>query len=140
MTVVHSEGIAFSIVDEGAVAQTVVGITNIDGIPGERELSEVTAIGDGGRKFINGLENGSFTVEGVWDDTADTGGPDVFAALLHHTSATAVLFGPEGSTTGDVQYSFNAWVRRYAETARVGDAVVWRAELQIDGQVTVGTY
>lgn len=133
----------FQITDTGGTLRNLTQyISSIDGLPGERELNEKTALGDGGRKFIPGLENAPFTIEGHWDDTATSGPDTVLGALRTHSAATAFDFGPQGNSTAnsDVKYSGNCFVRSYVISPRVGDIVVFRAELQVDGQVAKGTY
>ena len=115
-------------------------IVSIDGLPGERELSEVTALGDGGRKFIPGLENIPITLEMRWSDDAG-GGPDtVLGPLRTHISAVHFHYGPEGRATGDVKYSGTCWVRNYVVGARTATEVTARVELQVDGQVARSTF
>ena len=115
-------------------------IVSIDGLPGERELIDVTALGDAGRKFIPGLENIVITLELRWSDDAG-GGPDtVLGPLRTHTAAVHFNYGPEGRATGDIKYSGTCWVRNYTAPSRTGAEVSARCELQVDGQVSRGTY
>ena len=141
MTAFNSKDSVFNIDDTGSTTRDISAfITNIDGIPGERELNEVTALGDGGRKYIPGLENVVITLEGIYDDTTTTGPDAILGPLRTHTTADIWDYGPKGSTGGFPKYSGTCWVRRYEIISRVGDQVIWRAELQVDGQVTRGTY
>ncbi len=137
----NSKDSIFQITDTGASLRDIsTHITNIDGIPGERELNEVTGLGDAGRKWIPGLENVTITLEGVYDTTASTGPDVVLGPLRTNASATAWDYGPEGKSSTETKYSGNCYVRRYEIISRVGDQVIWRAELQVDGVVTRGTY
>ncbi len=123
------------------VKNLVPYISSIDGIPGPRELSEVTALGDGGRKWIPALENTVITLELHWSED-DTSGPDTVLGFLR-TYSTAALhwhFGPEGRVTGDIKYSGTCWVKDYRILSRIGDQVVARAELQVNGKVAKGTF
>ena len=43
-------------------------IVSVRGLPGVRNLNEVTALGDGGAKFIAGLEDSAVTLSGIYDD------------------------------------------------------------------------
>lgn len=127
-------------INDGSLRNLSSYINSIDGVPGERELNEVTALGDGGRKYIPGLENTVITLEGHYDDTATTGPEAVLGVLRTDTTTRAWDYGPKGSSGGFLKYSGNCFVRRFEVTSRVGDIVMWRAELQVDGQVTRGTY
>ena len=115
-------------------------ILSIDGLPGVRELIEVTALGSSGREFIPGLENVVITLELQWSDDALVGPDKVLGPLRQHTSAVAFDFGPEGKSTGDIKYSGTCWVRNFTVPVRMGDKVTARAELQVEGTVTREVY
>lgn len=122
-------------------AGTLVNITaytdSVDGLPGEVELSDVTAFGDEGHKNIPGLDNASFTVGGSWDATLD----GTFGSTTQWKAATRSFeFGPAGNTGGLVKLSGECWITNYTVSAGVGDKVSWSASLQVDGQVTRGTF
>ena len=131
----------FLIDDSGSVQRDLSAyITEVRGLPGTRNLNEVTALGDSGAKFIPGLEDVSFTLSGIFDDTA-TAGPDVVIGPLRaNPSAVDFEYGPEGSGSGDVKYSGTCWVLSYELRSRVGNRVEWSAALQVEGTVTRGTF
>ena len=115
-------------------------ITEVRGLPGLRNLNEVTALGDSGARFIPGLEDVTIGLSGIFDDTATSGPDAVLGPLRTHTSAVNFEYGPEGSSTGDVKYSGTCWVLSYELRSRVGDKVEWTAALQVEGAVTRGTF
>ena len=115
-------------------------ITEVRGLPGPRSLNEVTALGDTGAKFIPGLEDVTFTLVGIFDDTATSGPDAVIGSLRTHTSAINFEYGPEGSGSGDVKYSGTCWVAAYDLRSRVGSKVEWSAALQVEGSVSRGTF
>lgn len=115
-------------------------ITEVRGLPGPRTLNEVTALGDSGVKFIQGLEDVTITLNGMFDNTATSGPDAVLGPLRTHTSAVDFEYGPEGSGTGDVKYSGTCWVVSYELRSRVGNLVEWSASLQVEGTVTRGTF
>ena len=131
----------FLIDDTGAVQRDLSAyITEVRGLPGLRNLNEVTALGDSGAKFIAGLEDVLIGLVGLFDDTATTGPDAVLGPLRTHASAADFEFGPEGSATGDVKYSGTCWVLTYELRSRVGSLVEWTAALQVQGAVTRGTF
>ena len=143
MAAFNSKDSVFQVTDTGGTLRDLSSfISSVDGLPGERELNEKTALGDAGRKWIGGLENVTVTIEGHFDDTATTGPDAVLGALRTHDTAVAFDYGPEGNSTAssDIKYSGTCFVRSYVVSSRVGDIVGWRAELQVDGVVTKGTY
>ena len=115
-------------------------VVSVDGLPGPRELSEVTALGDGGRAFIPALENVVVTLELHWSEDVG-GGPDtVFGPLRTHTSPVHFHYGPEGRASTDIKYSGTCWVRNYTAPSRTGAQVTARVELQVHGTVARGTF
>ena len=136
-----SKDSVFQITDTGAVLRDISPyILSIDGLPGVRELIEVTALGSTGREFIPGLENAVISLELQWSDDALVGAETVLGPLRTHTAAVAFDFGPEGKATGDIKYSGTCWVRNFTAPVRFGDKVAARAELQVHGAITRGTY
>lgn len=136
-----SKDSVFQITDTGAQLRDLSPyILSIDGLPGVRELIEVTALGDSGRKFIPGLENVVITLELMWSEDVSVGPDTVLGPLRTHTSAVAWDFGPEGKVNPDIKYSGNCWVRNFTAPVRMGDKVMARAELQVDGAVARGAY
>lgn len=115
-------------------------IADVQGLPGPRNLNEVTALGDSGAKFIPGLEDVAIALSGIFDDTATTGPDAVLGPLRTHSSAVDFEYGPEGSATGDIKYSGTCWVLTYELRSRVGSRVEWTAALQVEGAVTRGSF
>lgn len=119
-------------------------LTNIDGLPGERELVDTSKVGDSGHTFTPSLQNAPFSVDGIYDNQS-TSGPDVVLSNLRDMStATTFVYGPSGSSTGATppnrKISGSCWLRRYTITGRVGSAVSFRAEFQSEGVITIGTF
>ena len=130
----------FLVDDTGAVQRDLSAyITEVRGLPGLRNLNEVTALGDGGARFIPGLEDVTIALSGIFDDTATSGPDAVLGPLRTHTSAVDFEYGPEGSSTGDVKYSGTCWMLSYELRSRVGNKVEWTAALQVEGVVSRGT-
>lgn len=130
----------FKIDDTGATIRALTAyIDEVRGIPGPRNLNEVTALGDGGAKFIPGLENSPFSITGSYDDTATTGPDAVLGPLRTHTSAVDFEYYPNTTGSGKVKYSGKCWVTDYRVTGRVGSQVRYECDLQVEGQVTRAT-
>ena len=115
-------------------------LTEVRGLPGQRALNEVTALGDSGARFIPGLEDVTVRLGGLFDDTATSGLDAVLGPLRTHTSAVDFEYGPEGSSTGDVKYSGTCWVVSYDLRSRVGNLVEWAATLQVENTVSRATF
>ena len=82
MAFIDGRGSRFRIADAGSVLRDLSAyITEIRGLPGDRALNDVTALGDSGARFKPGGESASFTLRGIFDDTPDVGADDVLGAL-----------------------------------------------------------
>ncbi len=141
MAFFDSEVSVFQINDLSSLRDISPGLVGVDGLPGPRTLNEVTALGDGGRKFSPGLEDVTITLDAMYTDTASVGIDTVFGVLLSRaTAAVAFDYGPEGKTSSMPKYSGTCWVESYTITSRVGNRVEASITLRVEGKVTVGTY
>ena len=138
---VDSQESAFLIDDTGAESRDLSPyIIAVDGLPGPRKLSEATALGDGGTMWHPGLEDVAFTLELYWSKDALVGPDTVLGPLRTHTASVDFNFGPEGQISGDIKYYGKCWVRNFTTPVRVGSLVFAKAECQVDGQVSRGTF
>jgi hypothetical protein len=138
MAFTHGKDSVFSL-DNTAGSPTDISayVDSIDGLPGEVEMAEVTAMGDEGKKNIPGLEGASISISGHWDSTED----GIFGSPTQWKAATrSFAYGPAGSTGGYVKYSGECWITNYVAAAAVADKVSWTATLLVDGVVSRGTY
>jgi hypothetical protein len=106
----------------------------------DNDTHDTTTFGSTGHTFIAGLTNGKITIQGLWDKTATVGSRTVFQAKIGVATPTAFVYGPEGTTTGNVKYTGTAVVESYTESAPVADLVTVNIVLQISGAVTGGVY
>ena len=140
-TLYSSRQSTLSIVDAAGTARVLTPyVLSIDGIPGERELLDVTALGDVGHRWLPDLQNGRVTIELLWSDDAGTGSETVFGGLFTDTTARALTFGPRGSGSGNRQWLGNVFVRLLNQPSRVGNALHAMVEVNVDGTWTRGTF
>lgn len=141
MSFTHGKDTVFKIDDSGGTLRTLTSyVDQVSGLPGARQFSEVTAMGDSGVKQIPGLQNVSFSVQGHFDSTATTGPNAVIASLRTATATATFEYGPEGGASGDVKFSGECWLTEYTVDASVSDKVSFSASFQVDGTVTEGTF
>lgn len=140
MALFDAKNSIFQINDGSTLRDISPYLKSVDGLPGAAELLDVTAFGVSGRAWAKGLENITFTVEGWWSDDASTGPDTVLRLVRQLTAATAFDYGPEGKTTGKQKISGTCWLRNFTTSSPVGNYVQWRAEFQVEGVITLGTY
>lgn len=137
----HGKDVVFSLDDSGGTLRAIFGdLDAISGLPGAAQLSEVTAFGDGGERFIRGLEGTTFTLSGMFSTTASTGSITVMNGNRTKTTTSTFEYGPEGSTTGKIKYSGECWMESFDVGATVKDKVPFSATFKLDNTLTVGAY
>lgn len=130
MAFVHGSNSDIS-VDGTNLSQYVDSVTHDRSV----DTAETSAFGDDDKTFIAGLEDGSFSLNGHWDATAD--------AALHGTfdgATVTIIYGPAGSAGGAVEYTATCLVTGYNITSSVADRVNWSASFQRTGALAYGTY
>ena len=112
-------------------------IASVSGVSNDTDMLETTSFGATSKTFIGGLRNGSTVqIGGKWDSALHS----TVNALLGSGSSSAWVYGPAGSTVGNVKFSGSCFVQSYEVSAQVADLVTWSASLQVTGNVTIGTY
>lgn len=135
----HSKNSAMYVDDSGGSLRAITSyVTGVEGLPGEQELSDITAFGDGGRKFIPGLQNARFSVDFIYNsDPSSSGGfSDLALGIFGSTATKSFEFYPDSTGSGR-KLTGECWLASVPITSRVGEAVAGRAEFQVDGQVTI---
>jgi hypothetical protein len=141
MAFVDSSASTFKIDDAAGTLRTLTTyVDTVDGLPGGRELSDVTALSDSGHRFIPTIPNNKFTINGNYDPTATTGPHVVLSGLLTATATASFEYGPEGTTAGKPKLMGECWCTSFVETSKVGSQITFKCDLQVDGVVTVTTY
>lgn len=141
MTFVHGKDIDFQLDDAAGTLRLIkVDLNSVSGLPGARGLSETTAFGDQGTRYIPGLANGTFQIAGHFNSASTTGVTTVLNGLRTAVATSSFIYGPEGSVTGKVKYTGECWLTEFSVDAAVADRVPVSATFQIDGVVTPGVY
>lgn len=141
MAFVHGKDAVFKLDDSGGTLRTLSSyVDNVSGLPGARDLSEVTAFGDQGTRSIPGLADIDFSIAGSFDSTASTGPNAVINSLRTATTTATFEYGPEGGSTGKVRFTGECWLTSYEVEASVDDKVSFKAEFKVDGVVTANTF
>ena len=98
------------------------------------ETGETTAFGSTSKSFVVGLRDATISVSGNWDATVDG------YLIGTEPASRSFVFGPAGSTGGNIKYSGECILTNYSIGAPVGDTVTFSANLQVTGDVTRGTF
>lgn len=110
----------------------------------EAELIDVTAFQAGAKEYIVGFKDAKIQVEGNADSDIATH----LNAILGETEPTGGTpeegfdfeISPEGTGSGKRKYSGKCVCTKYTESMGVSQANKFTAELQVTGDVTVGTH
>lgn len=134
-TFVHGKSTNFTLDDtSGTVRNFSDTLTSVD-FPASLDVAETTAFGSSAKSYIVGLEDTTISCSGIWDATIDgylTGGAE--------PASRSFVYGPAGSTAGNVKYTGEAIMTSYSISNPVGDVVTYTLDLQVTGAVTRTTY
>lgn len=142
MAFFDSKSSVFFLDDVGTTEREITdSMDELDGLPGQIALDEVTTFNDTGEKNVQGIKRATITIGGPWNDAATTGSDVVLGGLFNGQTVTATFkYGPKGDTGGFVRYTGECWLESYTPASRVGARVGWRATLRVDGVVTRDTF
>jgi hypothetical protein len=104
------------------------------------DIHDDTTFGQDGHTKRTGLTDGSITIGGMWDKTADVGTYTVLKSLIGSDIQAGFEYGPEGNASGKVKESGACVLESYAESAPVADLVTFTATFQVSGTITFGTF
>lgn len=106
----------------------------------DNDVLDTTCYGSTNHTYVAALVDAKMTVQGLWDKTALVGSHTVFQSMVGTAAGYAFVWGPEGSTTGNVKHSGTAILESYTESSPVADLVKFTATLRVSGAITTGTY
>jgi hypothetical protein len=140
MAKAHGSNSALSLADAGAVVRDLGIFCDSIELDRSKGVADSTTIGLDDMTYLAGLKGGSLSLGGKWDSLV-TSGPDVLlSGLLGFDTATAFVYGPEGSTAGMVKYSGSCLIEKYQVSSPLEGVVKWSATLRVTGAVTRGAY
>ena len=135
MAFIDGRGSRFRITDtDGAMRDLSAYISEVRGLPGERALNDVTALGDTGARFKQGADAVKFTLHGLFDGSAVVGADAVLGALRYHDVPTRFEYVPARLAAGSPRYTGECWVKSYEILSRAGEPMSWSATLQVEGE------
>tara|TARA_R100001510_G_scaffold15226_1_gene12631 strand:- start:4511 stop:4918 length:408 start_codon:yes stop_codon:yes gene_type:complete len=133
-TFAHGKSTDFAIDDTGGSSRNISDTLTDVSFPQTIDTAETTAFGSSNKSYIVGLKDTTISISGIWDATVD--------GYLSGTepASRSFIFGPAGSTGGNVKYTGECILTNYSQSNPVGDVVSFSADFQVTGAVTRGTY
>ena len=133
-TFAHGKSTDFALDDTGGSSRNISNTLTDVSFPQTIDTAETTAFGSSNKSYIVGLKDTTISVSGIWDATVD--------GYLSGTepASRSFIYGPAGSTGGNVKYTGEAILTNYSQSNPVGDVVTFTADFQVTGAVTRGTY
>ena len=130
----HGKSTDFALDDTGGTSRSLANPLTDVSCPQSIDTAETTAFGSSNKSYIVGLKDTTISVSGLWDATID--------GYLSGTepASRSFIYGPAGSTGGNVKYTGEAIMTNYSVSNPVGDVVTYSVDLQVTGAVTRGTY
>ena len=133
-TFVHGKSTDFELDDTSGTSRSLANtLTSVD-FPETIDTAETTAFGATSRSYIVGLRSATISISGLCDATIDG------YIIGTEPASRSFIFGPAGSTGGNVKYTGEAILTNYSISNPVGDVVTYSIDLQVTGNVTRGTY
>lgn len=134
-TFVHGKSTDFALDDTGGTSRNLSNVLTSVDFPETIDTAETTAFGSSAKSYIVGLTDTTISVSGIWDATVDG-----YIAGGAEPASRSFIYGPAGSTAGNVKYTGEAIVTSYSISNPVGDVVTFSLDLQVTGSVTRTTY
>ena len=133
-TFAHGKSTDFALDDTGGSSRNLSNTLTDVSFPQTIDTAETTAFGSSNKSYIVGLKDTTISVSGIWDATID--------GYISGTepASRSFIYGPAGSTGGNVKYTGEAIMTNYSVSNPVGDVVTFSMDLQVTGAVTRTTY
>lgn len=129
MTFIHGKGTGVSIDGD-----SLAGYGTSVAFNRSADSHDVTTFGKNSHVYQSGLKDGTGTVTGIYDNTANTGPSAIFRPLLGGAAVTFV-YQPEGTGSGKPEAEVDVIVTAFEETSPVADMVTWSATLQFSDDI-----
>ncbi len=132
----HGKNASFKVDNSGGTLTNISDTLNSVTFPREIETLETTSFGSSTRSYVVGFSDATISIEGSFDATVDAH----LAGILGQEASVSFEYGPEGTASGAVKYTGEAFMTSYETSAGVGDIVTYSAEFQVTGAITRGTF
>ena len=128
----HGKTSKFTLEDSGGVSRDVSSYLTQSGLDRSADLVDTTTFQATAKTYIQGWQDGKFTLNGIWDPTID----GYLSGLYTAGTVRTFTYYPAGTATTNVSYAGTAICMSYVDSSDIGDANKWNAEFQVVGAVT----
>jgi len=136
----HGKALVFKLdTQAGTLTDISAYVKSVDGLPGEVEMGDVTVGGSAGYKYYPGLQKADFSIECVFDDTANSA-YDLVKNFMSDTNTRSFEFGPAGNTSGFAKILGECRIKKVSLSAKVTDILTFTVDMSLDNDLTIGTW
>jgi predicted secreted protein len=135
-TFTHGKATVFKVDNSGGTLTDISNVLTDVTFPQTVETAETSAFGSSSKTYVVGLKDATISVSGMFDTTVDAH----LGGILGQAASVSFEYGPQGSTSPNAKYTGEAILTSYEKSGSVGDTVMFSAEFQVTGAVTLGTY
>jgi hypothetical protein len=128
----------FFLADSASTSQDISAyIKTVEGLPGKRDLFDLSVFGSVGHQWGPSLQNAEFSVNALYSEDATTGAAAMFNTMRTATVTKAFTFYPNGTTGKAIAGS--CWMDDYSIRAQVGEYVLANIHMKADNGVTAAS-
>jgi hypothetical protein len=135
MAFVHGKNAYFNIDSVGGSPTDISSYTTSVDFPRSVETADVTTFGNSAKKYITGLSDATISIEGKWDPTVDA----LLDGLVGANEGD-FIYGPAGSSSGNVKYTGKCILTEYNPPADVTTEDTFTASFQVSGAISRQTF
>jgi hypothetical protein len=136
----HGKDLVFKLdTQAGSLKDISAYVKGVDGLPGEKDMGDVTTGGSSGYKNLPGLQKADFSIECVFDDAVDSA-YDVVKDFMSDVNARSFEYGPAGLTSGYAKLNRECRIKKVTFPAKVTDPLTFTVDLALDDALTIGTW
>lgn len=136
MAFVHGKGTSITV-----NAQDWSPFSDSVSVPRDIDTAATSHFGTQSKTYVTGMDDSKATISGLWDATLDGYIQTILTGQSNGTLPNvAVVYGPAGTTTGNVKFTFNAMITNYQVDGTAGDVVKYSVSLQRTGSTTTSVF
>ncbi|ASR84151.1 hypothetical protein SEA_WHEELBITE_61 [Arthrobacter phage Wheelbite] len=137
----HGKNTKVSVDNAAGVLTDISNVTNSITMPRNTDTGETSAFGQNDKSYINGQQDGTVSIGGLFDPTVDAQLSAIVQGQLDGTIlSSTVEYGPQGGATGKIKFTCEVIWTGYSVEAGVGDVLTFKLDGQRTGPTARGTF